>query len=352
MSTEKKFDLIGFGEAMIRFTAPDHGRLEQSSHLLVAIAAAELNVSVNVSKLGHKTAWISKLVDIWSGQYIINKGREHGVDMSGVILLPFDGKGTVRNGLCYLEVGIGPRASKQMYDRAHSAISLIKPGDINWENTLQQTKWFHTTGITTAISDHAADEAITSLKIAKILGVTTSFDLNFRSTLWNSQKAKEVMKKVMPYVDVIIGNEEDFEKMLGIKAEGGSESYADLNPENYKTVAKQVVKLYPNVQLVGTTLRHVKTALLNDWQTVMLYKDKFYTSRKYENLEILDRTGGGDSFASALICSMLEGKDPQETIDFSAAYSALCHGFMGDWNWATRAEAEKVMNGGSARVVR
>jgi 2-dehydro-3-deoxygluconokinase len=352
MNNEKAYDLIGFGEAMIRFTAPDHGRLEQSSHLLIAIAAAELNVSVNVSKLGHKTAWLSKLVDIWSGQYIINKGREHGVDMSGVILLPFDGKGTVRNGLCYLEVGIGPRASKQMYDRAHSAISLIKPGDIDWEKALRKTKWFHTTGITTAISDNAAEEAIASLKIAKQLGVTTSFDLNFRSTLWSSKKAQEVMKNVMPYVDIIIGNEEDFEKMLGIKAEGGTESYSDLNPESYKTVANQVVKQYPNVQLVGTTLRYVKTALLNDWQTVMLYKDKFYTSRKYENLEILDRTGGGDSFAAALICSMLEGKDPQETIDFSAAYSALCHGFMGDWNWATRAEAEKVMKGGSARVVR
>lgn len=352
MSTEKKYDLIGFGEAMIRFTAPDHGRLEQSSYLLIAIAAAELNVSVNASRLGHKTAWVSKLVDIWSGQYIINKGREHGVDMSGVILVPFDGKGTVRNGLCYLEVGIGPRASKQMYDRAHSAISLIKPGDIDWEKTLSQTRWFHTTGITTAISDNAAAEAITSLKTARKLGVTTSFDLNFRSTLWSSEKAIKVMKEVMPYVDVIIGNEEDFEKMLGIKAEGGTESYSDLDPESYKAVAQQVVKLYPNVKVVGTTLRHVKTALLNDWQTVMLYDGKFYASRKYENLEILDRTGGGDSFASALISSMLEGKDPQETIEFSAAYSALCHGFMGDWNWATRSEAERVMKGGSARVVR
>ena len=352
MSTEKKYDLIGFGEAMIRFTAPDHARLEQSSQLLIAIAAAELNVCVNVSKLGHRTAWVSKLVDIWSGQYIINKGREHGVDMSGVTLLPFDGKGTVRNGLCYLEVGIGPRASKQIYDRAHSAISLIKPGDIDWATTLRQTRWFHTTGITTAISENAAVEAATSLKTARKLGVTTSFDLNFRSTLWSSERAKEVMKEVMPYVDVIIGNEEDFEKMLGIKAEGGTESYSDLDPENYKSVALQVVKKYPNVKAVGTTLRHVKTALLNDWQTVMLYNNKFYKSRKYENLEVWDRTGGGDSFASALICFMLEGKDPQETIEFSAAYSALCHGFMGDWNWAAREEAEKVMKGGSARVIR
>ena len=333
-------------------TAPDHARLEQSSQLSIAIAAAELNCSVNVSRLGLKTAWVSKLVDIWSGQYIINKGREHGVDMSGVKLLPFDGKGTVRNGLCYLEVGIGPRASKQIYDRAHSAISLIQPGDIDWEETLKQTRWFHTTGITTAISENAAAEAVTSLKMAKKLGVTTSFDLNFRSTLWTSDQAKVVMKEVMPYVDVIIGNEEDFEKMLGIKAEGGTESYADLDPEKYKSVAQQVVKKYPNVQVVGTTLRHVKTALLNDWQTVMLYKGGFYASRKYENLEVWDRTGGGDSFASALICSMLEGRDPQETIEFSAAYSALCHGFMGDWNWATRDEAEKVMKGGSARVIR
>ena len=352
MSTNKKYDLIGFGEAMVRFTAPDHARLEQSSQLLLAIAAAELNVSVNVSRLGLKTAWVSKLVDIWSGQYIINKGREQGVDMSGVKLLPFDGKGTVRNGLCYLEVGIGPRASKQIYDRAHSAISLIQPGDIDWEETLKQTRWFHTTGITTAISDNAAAEAVASLKMAKKLGVTTSFDLNFRSTLWTSEKAKVVMKEVMPYVDVIIGNEEDFEKMLGIKAEGGTEAYADLDPEKYKIVANKVIELYPNVQGVGTTLRHVKTALLNDWQTVMLYKGKFYASRKYENLEVWDRTGGGDSFASALISSILEGRDPQETIEFSAAYSALCHGFMGDWNWATRDEAEKVMKGGSARVIR
>jgi 2-dehydro-3-deoxygluconokinase len=352
MTTEKKYDIIGFGEAMIRFTAPDHGRLEQSNQLQIAIAAAELNVSVNASKLGLKTAWVSKLVDIWSGQYIINKGREHGVDMSGVKLLPFDGMGRIRNGLCYLEVGIGPRASKQIYDRANSAISLVKPGDFDWEKVLSQTRWFHTTGITTAISENAANEAIESLKTAKKLGVTTSFDLNFRSTLWSSERAKEVMKKVMPYVDVIIGNEEDFEKMLGIKAEGGTEKYSDLDPESYKAVAKKVVKEYPDVQVVGTTLRNVKTALLNDWQTVMLYKGEYFVSRKYENLEVLDRTGGGDSFASALICSMLEGREPQESIEFSAAYSALCHGFMGDWNWATRAEAEKVMKGGSARVVR
>ena len=348
----KKYDLIGFGEAMIRFNAPDHARLEQANYLQMAIAAAELNVSVNVATLGLKTAWVSKLVDTWSGKYIINKGRERGVDMSGIKMVPFDGMGRVRNGLCFLEIGIGPRASKQIYDRGHSAISLIQPGDIIWEDILSETNWFHTTGITTAISDNAAAQAIEALKTAKQLGVKTSFDLNFRSTLWTSKKAQEVMKKVMPYVDVIIGNEEDFEKMLGIKADGVSETYSNIDPQNYKAVALKVVEAYPNVEVVGTTLREVKTALLNDWQTVMLYKGEYYVSRKYANLEILDRTGGGDSFASALIYSMLEEKDPKETIEFSAAYSALCHGFMGDWNWATKEEAESVMKGDSARVKR
>jgi 2-dehydro-3-deoxygluconokinase len=349
---QKKYDLIGFGEAMVRFNAPNHSRLEQSNSLQMAVAAAELNVAVNTSKLGLKTAWVSKLVDTWSGHYIINKGREHGVDMSKVILTPFDGKGMVRNGLCFLEIGIGPRASKQIYDRGHSAISGIKPGEIDWENILSQTKWFHTTGITTAISDNAASETLTSLKIARDLGVKTSFDLNFRSTLWKAEKAKEVMKNVMPYVDIIIGNEEDFDKMLGIKAKGVSKNYSGINPKSYRLVVDEVKKLYPNIEVIGTTLRDVKTALLNDWQTVMLYKGDFYISRKYEDLEILDRTGAGDSFASALIYSLITDKDPGEAIEFSAAYSALCHGFLGDWNWATKEEAENLMKGGSARVIR
>jgi len=348
----KRFDLIGFGEAMVRFNAPDHKRLEQSAYLEMAIAAAELNVAVDVSRLGLKTQWVSKLVDTWSGRYIINKAREQNVYMDNVILEKFDGCGKVRNGLCFLEVGIGPRASRQIYDRGHSAISLIKPGEIDWESILSETRWLHTTGITTAISDGAAEETITSLKTAKKLGVKTSLDLNFRSTLWTAEKAQSVMKNAMPYVDVIIGNEEDFEKMLGIKAEGVSESYTNIDPENYRAVAEKVCKIYPNVEAVGTTLREVKTALLNDWRTVLLYKGSYHVSRKYENLEILDRTGGGDSFAAGLIYSFLTDKDPQEAVEFAAAYSALCHGFLGDWNWAYREEAESVMKGGSARVKR
>ena len=348
----KKFDFLGFGEAMVRFTAPEHMRLEQSSHLNLAIAAAELNCCVNISRLGLKTAYVTKLVDTWSGKYVVNHGREHGVDMSAVKMVPFDGCGKTRNGFCFLEAGIGPRASRQIYDRGHSAISKVGPGDFDWKEILKDTRWFHTTGITTAISQNAAEQAVASLQAAKKLGVTTSFDLNFRSTLWTSEQAQATMKRVMPYVDVIIGNEEDFEKMLGIKAEDTGSHYSKIDPENYKAVAQKVREAYPNVIAVGTTLREVKTALLNDWRTVMMYKDEYYVSRKYENLEIYDRTGGGDSFASAMIWGLMEGKEPQWIVDFSAAYSALCHTFMGDWNWAYKEEAESVMRGESARVKR
>jgi 2-dehydro-3-deoxygluconokinase len=160
------------------------------------------------------------------------------------------------------------------------------------------------------------------------------------------------MKSVIPLIDVLIGNEEDFEKMLGIKAEGVSNNYSKINPENYKFVAEKIIQSYPNIEIVGTTLRDAKTGLLNDWQTVMLCHGDFYISKKYDDLEIVDRTGGGDSFASALIYCIMKEKEPREAIEFSAAYSALCHGFLGDWNWATEIEVESVMRGGSARVKR
>ena len=348
----KKYDMMGFGEAMVRFSAPEHQRLEQSASLNLAIAAAELNCCVNISRLGLKTAYVTKLVDTWSGKYVVNHGREHGVDMSNIKMVPFDGCGKTRNGLCFIEVGIGPRASRQIYDRGHSAISKVEPDDFNWQDILKDTRWLHTSGITTAISEAAALQTLESLKASKALGVTTSFDLNFRSTLWTSEQAQKTMKGIMPYVDVIIGNEEDFEKMLGIKAEGLGESYSKIDPESYRPVEEKVIEIYSNVITVGTTLREVKTASLNDWRTVMMYKGNYYVFRKYENLEIYDRTGGGDSFASSLIFGMLEEKDPQEIIDFSAVYSALCHTFMGDWNWAHKEEAESVMRGESARVKR
>jgi len=351
---EKKFDFLGFGEAMVRFSPPDHQRFEQAEVMRLAIAAAELNCCVNISTLGLKTKWVSKMCDNWVGRYVQNKGREHNVNMDGVKIVPYDGSGRVaRNGLCFVEVGIGPRPNTQLYDRGHSAVSQMEPDELDWKALMSETRWYHTTGITCAISEKGAASAIKSLKTAKELGVTTSFDLNFRSTLWSAKQAQQTMKEVIPYVDFLIGNEEDTEKMLGIKADNTESSYAELEAGSYENVARKVCEAYPNVRGVGTTLRNAKTGLLNDWQVVMLREGKFYASRKYENLEILDRTGGGDSFASALIYSFLTNEfGSQDAIEFAAAYSALCHGYFGDWNWARKEEAVRVMKGGNARVIR
>lgn len=350
--SERRYDVMSFGEAMIRFTALNHMRLYQTDDLKMAVSAAELSVAANTSMLGLKTAWISKLVDTWSGDYIIAKGLSRGVDMSHIVKVPYDGVGWTRNGFAFIEVGIGPRASKMVYDRGHSAISKIKPGDFDWDELMKQTKWFHTTGITPALSDGVAQETLSALKAAKKNGVKTSIDLNYRSTLWSAEKAQSVIKELLKYVDVLIGNEEDFETCVGIKAAGTTNNFSKINPESYRSVAEKAMEMYPNIELVATSLRDAKTGLLNDWQTAMLYKGGFYISRKYEDMEIMDRIGGGDSFASAMIYGLITEKEPQDMIDFAAAYSALCHGFLGDWNWATREEAEHVMKGGSARVKR
>lgn len=353
-----KYDFMSFGEPNIRLTPPNHDRLGQAEELQLGIAAAELNCCVNISNLSvekliptMKTAYVTKLVDNWTGSYIVKHAQMHGVDMSNVVVEPFDKIGRVRNGLAFVEVGIGPRPSYQIYDRGHSALSYIKPGDIDWEKVLD-TRWFHTTGIVTALGEHTVGEVLAALKAAKKNGATTSYDLNYRATLWSKEEARAAAEQLMPYIDVILGNEEDFDTMLGIKAEGTDENFSSIDPRNYRKVAEKVMEKYPHIQAVGTSLREVKTALLNNWQGCMMTKNGFFVSRKYENIEINDRVGGGDSFASAMIWGMLEGHDDQNVIDFATAYSALCHTIRNDWNLVTRAEAESLAAGGSARVKR
>ena len=353
-----KYDFMSFGEPNIRLTPPNHDRLGQAEELQLGIAAAELNCCVNISNLSvekliptMKTAYVTKLVDNWTGSYIVKHAQMHGVDMSNVVVEPFDKIGRVRNGLAFVEVGIGPRASYQIYDRGHSALSYIKPGDIDWEKVLD-TRWFHTTGIVTALGEHTVGEVLAALKAAKKNGATTSYDLNYRATLWSKEEARAAAEQLMPYIDVILGNEEDFDTMLGIKAEGTDENFSSIDPQNYRKVAEKVMEKYPHIQAVGTSLREVKTALLNNWQGCMMTKNGFFVSRKYENIEINDRVGGGDSFASAMIWGMLEGHDDRSVIDFATAYSALCHTIRNDWNLVSRAEAEALAAGGSARVKR
>lgn len=354
-----KYDFMSFGEAMVRFTPPGHDRLGQAEELQLGIAAAELNCCVNISNLSRKllkpqmkTAYVTKLVDAWDGDYIIKHAQMHAVDMSNVVVEPYDKIGrNGRNGKCFIEVGIGPRPSYQTYDRGHSAVSRIQPGDIDWEKVLD-TRWFHSTGIVTAVGEHTATEVLAALKAAKKNGATTSFDLNYRHTLWSKEAAQAAMVELMPYIDVIIGNEEDFETMLGIKADNTDANYSKIDPMCYKKVAEKVMEKYPNVQVVGNSLREVTSACLNNWQCVMMTRNGYFVSRKYMNIEIYDRVGGGDSFASGLIWCLLEGKPEQECIDFAAAYSAMCHTIRNDWNLVTTEEAYDVMNGGSARVKR
>ncbi|MXV76831.1 sugar kinase [Candidatus Poribacteria bacterium] len=346
------YDLVAFGEAMIRLTAPEHKRLEQVSSLSITAGGAEMNVAVNAAQLGLKTAWVSRLVDNWSGRYIQNKGRELGVDMSNIVWVDFDGVGFERNGFYHLEMGAGPRASSVTYDRGHSAISKVKPGEIKWETIFQKARWFHLSGITPALSESAAAVSAEALQAAQAAGVKTSYDLNFRSKLWSAEEAQAVNKQMMNHINVLIGNEEDFEKSLGFAAEGTTESYSKLEPESYKEVAQRVKETYPNIEMIGTTLRDAKTGWLNDWRTLLYDGADFYLSRIYENLELVDRVGGGDSFSSGLIYSLLNGKSPQEAVDFAGGYSALAHTFPGDFNWATVVEAEKAMQAGSVRISR
>lgn len=353
-----KYDFMSFGEPNIRLTPPEHDRLGQAEELRLGIAAAELNCCVNISNLSvdkllptRKTAYVTKLVDNWTGSYIVKHAQMHGVDMSNVVVEPFDKIGRTRNGLAFVEVGIGPRASYQIYDRGHTALSKIRPGEIDWEKVLD-TRWFHTTGIVTALGEHTVGEVLAALKAAKKNGAVTSYDLNYRATLWTKAEARAAAGQLMPYIDVILGNEEDFDTMLGIRAEGTDENFSAIDPMSYKAVAEKVMEKYPHIRAVGTSLREVKTALLNNWQGCMMTKNGFFVSRKYEDLEINDRVGGGDSFASALIWGMLEEHDDQSIIDFATAYSALCHTIRNDWNLVTRAEAESLAAGGSARVKR
>lgn len=352
MTVEKDFELITFGEAMIRLASPDHMRLEQSRTLDVSAGGAEFNVAVNAARLGHKTAWVSRLVDTWAGRFIVNEARSHGVNIDNIVWEKFDGVGHLRNGFYHLEIGAGPRPSAVTYDRGYTAISQMTVDMLDWKSLLSNTKWLHISGITPALSDTLAETVVAIFKTANDCGVKTSYDLNYRGKLWTPAKAQQVNAKIIPHVKVLIGNEEDFEKCMGIKAEGTDQGYSKLEPGSYRPVAEESMRRFPNIEIVGTTLRDAKTGLLNDWRTLVFDGKDIHLSRIYENLELVDRVGGGDSFSAGLICSLLEGKSPAEACEFAGAYSALAHTFPGDVNWATRAEAENAMTGGGARISR
>ena len=352
---ETEFDLLALGECMIRLSPPGHQRIELTPVFEAYAGGGEYNVAYALARYGMRTSWISRLVDNPLGAFIKNHAQASGMNVSEVIWAPYDGVGRAdRIGLNFTEVGIGVRASVTLYDRGHSAVSHMKVGEVDWKRIFnqRQVRWFHTGGIFTALSDSCAAVVEEAMRAAHEAGTIVSYDLNFRSKLWSSKRAIEVTKKLVPYIDVLIGNEEDFQKVLGFEVEGTDESLKTLPIEGYKKMVEKVVKTYPQISAVGTTLREVVSGLVNNWSAIMYYDGQFYQSKRYDNLEIEDRVGGGDGFCSGFVYGLLHNMPPQECVEMGAAHGALLQSTRGDTSMVTMEEIKPVMGGGSARIKR
>jgi 2-dehydro-3-deoxygluconokinase len=350
-----QFDMVSLGECMIRLSPPGHERLEFARELEVWVGGGEYNVAYALARLGLRTGWVSKLPENPLGRLIINHGRAVGVDMRHVVTVHYDGVGKQnRCGLNFTEVGTGLRSSVTMYDRGHSAVSQMRPGEVDWEGLFERqgVRWFHLGGIFTALSESTAKVAEEAMEAAKRAGTIVSYDLNFRSKLWSSGQAQGTTRSLVQYMDFVIGNEEDFQKVLGFQVEGVDEKLLQLPVENYKRMVGQLMGSFPHLKGVGTTLREVVSGLVNHWSAILFYDGEFYESRRYENLEIEDRVGGGDGFSSGLIYGFLNGKSPAECVELGAAHGALLQSTRGDTSMITLEEVLHVMAGGTARIKR
>lgn len=353
------YDCISLGEVMLRLD-PGEGRVRTTRHFQAWEGGGEYNVARGLRRcFGLRTAVVTALADNDVGRLIEDFILQGGVDTQFIQWRDYDGIGReVRNGLNFTERGFGIRGALGVPDRGNTAASQLKPGDIDWEHIFGKlgVRWFHTGGIFAALSESAAEVTIEAVKAAKKHGTIVSFDLNYRPSLWKSigghAKAQEVNRAIAPYVDVMIGNEEDFTACLGYEIEGVDENLSDLPIESFQRMLDKAVADFPNFKATGTTLRSVKTATVNDWGAMAWVDGKFYQSRDYPALEILDRVGGGDSFASGYIYGLMEKGDPQLAVDYGAAHGALAMTTPGDTTMAKLSEVEKVMGGGGARVDR
>jgi Sugar kinases, ribokinase family len=346
---EKK--IVTFGEIMLRLATPGYLRFNQCDNLNATFGGGEANVAVSLANYGMNASFVTRLPKNDIARACVMDLKKYGVDTSNIVY------GGSRVGIYFLETGAVARASKVVYDRAHSSISEIKPGMINWDEVLKGADVFHWTGITPAISQGAADVCLEGIKAANRLGVTVTCDLNYRKNLWNYGKsADEVMPALVEGCDVILGNEEDAEKVFGIKPEGFDVAHTggEVNAAEFESVCTQLMEKFPRAKKVIITLRGSINANHNTWGGVLYTDGKLYQSRRYDISHIVDRVGGGDSFMGGLIYGLLTyATEPQKALDFAVAASCLKHTIYGDYNQVTVDEVEKLMSGdGSGRVSR
>jgi 2-dehydro-3-deoxygluconokinase len=354
-----QFDLLSLGEVMLRLD-PGETRIRTTRAFTAWEGGGEYNVARGLRKcFGLRTAVCTAFVDNEVGHLIEDFILQGGVNTDFIQWREDDGIGrTIRNGLNFTERGFGVRGAVGVSDRGHTAASQLKPGDFDWEKIFgpQGVRWFHTGGIFAALSESTAALTIEAVKAAKKHGTIVSYDLNYRPSLWKSiggqAKARSVNREIAKYVDVMIGNEEDFTASLGFKVEGADENLTHIETDAFKQMITNAVAKYKNFQVVATTLRKVISATTNDWSAICYADGKFFESRAYPALEILDRVGGGDSFASGLIYGFLKTGDAAKAVNYGAAHGALAMTTPGDTSMATLKEVEKLMAGGSARVVR
>lgn len=354
-----RWDCVSLGEVMLRFD-PGQGRIHTTRTFDVWEGGGEYNVARGLKRcFGMETAIATALADNPVGRLVQDLIYQGGVDQSHIKWARYDGVGrVVRNGLNFTERGFGVRAALGCSDRGHTAISQLRPGDIDWEKIFGQegARWFHTGGIFCALSETTPLVAREAMEMARHYGTIISYDLNYRESLWKSiggrERAQDVNRDLASFVDVMIGNEEDFTACLGFEVEGLDEHHSKLDVENFRRMIERAVSQFPNFKVVATTLRNAKTASINDWGAVCYADGELYESATRQNLEIFDRVGGGDSFASGLIYGLLTNRGPQWAVECGAAHGALAMTTPGDTTMMTLAEVERVMKGGAARVER
>jgi len=354
-----KYDLIALGEVMLRLD-PGEGRIRTAREFKVWEGGGEYNVARGMRRcFGLRTAICSAFADNDVGHLLEDFILQGGVDTEFLKWVPYDGVGrTVRNGLNFTERGFGVRGATGLPDRGHTAASQLKPGDFDWEHIFGKlgARWFHTGGIFSALSDTTPQLVLEAIKVARKHGMIVSYDLNYRPSLWKSigghKKAQEVNQHIAKHVEVMIGNEEDFTACLGLEVEGMDESISKIDVSAFKKMIEKAIKAYPNLKVVATTLRSVKSATRNDWGAICWAEGNFYEAVNRPDLEILDRVGGGDSFASGLIYGLLQLNDAQKAVDYGAAHGALAMTTPGDTSMASLKEVEALVKGGSSRVQR